>query len=471
MKLKSMVLNNFKNIKSSKIEFKSNNISGIYGPNGSGKTAIVEALEIVQLYFTVNKYNITESNSNSDTNLSQMLKKEIFRLIKKGEKTLAIELEIEGNKDTFKIELSFTKDALNNIIVSKENILVKDTLKKRQKFKTFISLDNSEPLVYPKLILRNDTKMESNNIISQILLDQGISNQSLLVKFSELNSFIALIYQLLEHNNSKEVKIPLNNALDEFFVKFSVIFEYIRKIFIVTLQDQALSNLFLMKLTIHTKNSHGSAPITLKGEHNPLHIDIAQEVVNNVEQFNKIFKYLIPNSELICKITPLEDSSETLVSLYIKKDNIEINIDNESAGIKKLISIAAALIYCMQDENALIVIDELDAHIFEYLLAEILKNMSEIAKGQLVFTAHNLSVMEVLDSNSIIITSIKDGDVSYNYFKKVSKTANLRQRYLRSQFMWSEDNINPLELNSSSLRASMRNLVESDKYYSIYKRN
>jgi AAA15 family ATPase/GTPase len=125
----------------------------------------------------------------------------------------------------------------------------------------------------------------------------------------------------------------------------------------------------------------------------------------------------------------------------------------------------------MQDENALIVIDELDAHIFEYLLAEILKNMSEIAKGQLVFTAHNLSVMEVLDSNSIIITSIKDGDVSYNYFKKVSKTANLRQRYLRSQFMWSEDNINPLELNSSSLRASMRNLVESDKYYSIYKRN
>lgn len=52
----------------------------------------------------------------------------------------------------------------------------------------------------------------------------------------------------------------------------------------------------------------------------------------------------------------------------------------------------------MQDENALIVIDELDAHIFEYLLAEILKNMSEIAKGQLVFTAHNLSVMEVLDS-------------------------------------------------------------------------
>lgn len=114
-------------------------------------------------------------------------------------------------------------------------------------------MDNSEPLEYPKLILRNDTKMESNNIISQILLDQGISNQSLLVKFSELNSFIALIYQLLEHNNSKEVKIPLNNPLDEFFTKFSVIFEYIRKIFIVTLQDQALSNLFLMKLTIHTK--------------------------------------------------------------------------------------------------------------------------------------------------------------------------------------------------------------------------
>ena len=60
MKLKAIELKNFKNINDSKIEFKSNNLSGIYGPNGTGKTSIVESLEILQRYFRIEKEFLEE---------------------------------------------------------------------------------------------------------------------------------------------------------------------------------------------------------------------------------------------------------------------------------------------------------------------------------------------------------------------------------------------------------------------------
>lgn len=47
MNIKEIRFENFKNIKNSIIEFR-NNLSGIYGPNGTGKAFIVEVLK---LYF------------------------------------------------------------------------------------------------------------------------------------------------------------------------------------------------------------------------------------------------------------------------------------------------------------------------------------------------------------------------------------------------------------------------------------
>jgi len=118
------------------------------------------------------------------------------------------------------------------------------------------------------------------------------------------------------------------------------------------------------------------------------------------------------------------------------------------------------LIYCIQDENALVVIDELDAHIFEYLLAVILEQISKIAKGQLIFTAHNLSPMERLKGENIIVTSLDEDEINYSYFKRISKTTNLRQKYIRSQAIWSEDNINPLNISETEIALYMRKLVK-----------
>ena len=47
IQIQSITLNNFKNVAHGSVEFK-NHVLGVYGQNGSGKTAIVNALEFLQ---------------------------------------------------------------------------------------------------------------------------------------------------------------------------------------------------------------------------------------------------------------------------------------------------------------------------------------------------------------------------------------------------------------------------------------
>jgi AAA15 family ATPase/GTPase len=77
------------------------------------------------------------------------------------------------------------------------------------------------------------------------------------------------------------------------------------------------------------------------------------------------------------------------------------------------------------------VIDELDAGIFEYLLGEILQIISENGKGQLIFTSHNLRPLEMLDTSSIIFTTTNPKN-RYMRFTNVKSNNNLRNLYYRS---------------------------------------
>lgn len=59
-------------------------------------------------------------------------------------------------------------------------------------------------------------------------------------------------------------------------------------------------------------------------------------------------------------------------------------------GIIKIISILNALIQAFGNPSICLAIDELDAGVFEYMLGELLDIYRKSAKGQLLFTLHNL---------------------------------------------------------------------------------
>ena len=449
MKILSLTVENFKNILNATIDFK-NNLSGIYGPNGTGKTAVIEALEIITLYFTPKK-----SKEYGDE-----LKNKIRKSINVNSSTMGIEVIFEDNEYFYKLKLSFQKDNLNseNIFATAEELWIKEIAKKNNKFRNIVLVNNSSETIMPQLYFKE--KYEYQTEIEKLLQSKAITKKSLYLEFDKLNSYLSLINSEI----TAESKNILTKEIQIFNEHWNKIEKTIMTMFVITLKEQALYNLeIVLPLKAHLDNSHGTLPINIGKDRGNIYDEkIVEYLERVVEQIGDIFSVIIPDSQLKLEKKDVkieENTKKVAVNLYIIKNGNKIAVENESTGIIKLISLLSALIYYVQDENAIVLIDELDIHIFEYLLATLLEKLSKFAKGQLIFTAHNLLPMEKLNRNSIIISTCEDGNTSYVYFKGTSGTTNFRQKYLRSQNMWSETNIAPLLLNESALELYLKNLV------------
>lgn len=87
-----------------------------------------------------------------------------------------------------------------------------------------------------------------------------------------------------------------------------------------------------------------------------------------------------------------------------------------------------------------VVIDELDSGIFEYLLGEILKIISEKGQGQLIFTSHNLRPLETLDKSFIVFTTTNPNN-RYIRLTNVKENNNLRNFYYRNIVLGGQDEV------------------------------
>lgn len=119
------------------------------------------------------------------------------------------------------------------------------------------------------------------------------------------------------------------------------------------------------------------------------------------------------------------------IELISRRGQVQIPIKYESEGIIKIISVLNALICVYNNSSMCLIIDELDAGIFEYLLGELLSVFDKGAKGQLIFTSHNLRALEMLHKKSIIFSTTNPQN-RYIHLQNVKSNNNLRDMYLRS---------------------------------------
>ncbi|HBE87038.1 MAG TPA: hypothetical protein DDW53_19320 [Lachnoclostridium sp.] len=78
-----------------------------------------------------------------------------------------------------------------------------------------------------------------------------------------------------------------------------------------------------------------------------------------------------------------------------------------------------------------LIIDELDAGVYEYLLGELLSVFEKGAKGQLIFTSHNLRALEMINKSSIVFSTTNPSN-RYIRLQNIKSNHNLRDMYLRS---------------------------------------
>mgnify|MGYP005774539823 CR=1 FL=1 len=112
------------------------------------------------------------------------------------------------------------------------------------------------------------------------------------------------------------------------------------------------------------------------------------------------------------------------------RGDARIPIRYESEGIKKILSVLSLLIAVYNESSVCVAIDELDAGIYEYLLGELLQILEESGRGQLLFTSHNLRPLEMIGKNGLIFTTAN----ARNRYVRLTGTGsgNLRDSYLRS---------------------------------------
>jgi AAA15 family ATPase/GTPase len=118
------------------------------------------------------------------------------------------------------------------------------------------------------------------------------------------------------------------------------------------------------------------------------------------------------------------------IQLMSLKNQKAIPLKYESEGIKKIISVLQLLIAVYNNSSVTVAIDELDAGVFEYLLGEMLKIISEKGKGQLIFTSHNLRPLETLDRGFIAFTTTNPSN-RYIRLTNIKDNNNLRDFYFR----------------------------------------
>lgn len=154
----------------------------------------------------------------------------------------------------------------------------------------------------------------------------------------------------------------------------------------------------------------------------------------------------------------LMDSGEDgyRVELVSVRENMPpIPIRMESEGIIKIISILNVLIQAFGDASVCLAIDELDAGIFEYMLGELLDIFNKSAKGQLIFTSHNLRALEMLDKDSIMF-STANPDRRYIRMKNIKASNNLRDMYLRGITLGGQDEVIYEETDSLRIARAFR---------------
>ena len=449
MSIKSIEIKNFKTIKDSKIEFK-RNLSAIYGPNGTGKTAIIEVLDIMKSYFT-NPF--IKDNT---------LKEKILKGISFGEKNLIISIIFSINQFDYKILIEFNKFNDEALYVSREELSLKE-INSRRKFKNIVKILNSEDLLSPEIYIENSIKNNFDILKKSVFKEIEGGAKRFINEFSNLSSYLSLIIKYSNSNEKELISIPKELGL--VITEFSKIQKIFLNMVIITLEEQALYNLnLLIPMNIHTNDVHGTLAVNYRDSKGNIYSEKEAKILEDtVKEINSIFSTIIPNSKLSTerKVDRLEGEELKIgVNIYVEKDGRKLLLDQESTGIIKLVSLLSIILYYIKDKEAIVAIDEFDIHIFEYLLALFLEKISLYAKGQLIFTAHNLLPMEKLDKESIIIsTKDEEKGVKYVYLKGASLTTNLRQKYLRSQSMWTEKNIEPLLLNSSALEMFIKKLL------------
>lgn len=416
VRIEAIKIKNFKGINDGEVSFSENSflsikdfdvdyssILGIYGQNGSGKTAIIDALRIIK-YLTS----------------GEILPNNIKDYISTGFTSSSIEI-------SFLIEDVKKYYCIYNIEFSNINNALKIT---SEKISYFDNVDKSMIHLYDYNI----------NRVAKIT--------GSLFKNLDKNEQFALSFNVLNNYNSNDQKSTIFNKtiIDTFNKGKNIQKDYFNLLNnIMTFSKMYLA---IYQISYFDNNSNFGIRMRLSEFDNKniqckdSFIPFSKASISKfyfesfkliIDKMNIVMDKIIPSYKIIINEPTdilLPDGTYVSFNLLVNKNDTTYDIQYESNGIKKIISILSGYIDAFNNEGTCIVIDEFDSGVFEYLFGELLYAFEELGSGQLIFTSHNLRPLEKLSYKNLFFTTL-DKYNKYSRIKGVKETTNLRDKYYR----------------------------------------
>lgn len=423
-------------------------ILGIYGQNGSGKTAIVDTLYYLQ-QIMIGQTIPDEISEYIDVNSEQA---KVFADFHIYEKSLIYEVSY----------ILIIKRQGKSIEIVRETLscAVNDGDRRRNKT-TFMDYnrENREVVFAPKKkleeVIEKNKEIKTDLIVARKLAEK--SNCSYIFGESSREIFCKEYDNSFKHC-SIVIRALFQFALKDLFVIRNTHSGFISANFILPMafkieQDQVgMKGDFVIPLT---------EPVVLNEKRKELLYTI-------VNQMNVVLYTIIPGMKIY--VTDygkqmMDDGKEGYkVELMSVRDGIlPIPIRMESEGIIKIISILNALIQAFGNSSICLAIDELDAGIFEYMLGELLDIFNRSAKGQLIFTSHNLRALEMLETESIMFSTTNPNH-RYIRMKNVKTSNNFRDMYLRGITLGGQEEVIYEETDSLKIARAFRKAGRNSYY-------
>ena len=450
VRLSSLKISNIKNVRVGQIvmpntcqkhlTYKTAEVLGLYGQNGSGKTAVIDTLYYLQKIMigsTLDKKVANYIDAASD-------QAEIIADFNIFIETIIYEV-------SYKIILQRSGDGANIVRETLSCAINKNDSRSNKTVFIDYRRSQSENVFAPKKRFDEVVEANAENKTDLIVARKIAEKSNCSYIFGEgSREIFCQDYENHFRHYSEVIKALFQFALKDLFV-------------IRNTHSGVISANFLLPMAFKIEQKE----IGMKGD---FAVPLTEPVVLNeerkkildmiVEQINMVLFTIIPGMKIDVYHygMQLTDSGENgyRVELVSVRENMPpIPIRMESEGIIKIISILNALIQAFGNPSICLAVDELDAGIFEYMLGELLDIFNKSAKGQLIFTSHNLRALEMLDKDNIMFSTVNP-ERRYIRMKNVKASNNLRDMYIRGITLGGQDEVIYEETDSLRIARAFR---------------
>ena len=355
-----------------------NNVKGIYGENGTGKTAIITAVSIVKEFLFNDNYL---RDSHNQALLRELINKNTREFFFRCEFVTQVELFL-----IYEYEVRFVLDENDEVYVSYESLKYRKNSNKNKQMTLFICNNGEFEVLDTAESIRSVVIEKTRNLLSK-------------------QSALFLIFMILGKDSDKDVLSIYYICPVLFFLLIFVYFD----------REDKHSD-FIKRNKLNELKNNPSADELRKellkeiptNEKRILIRDYSDYVkkIQRLERFVRLFK---PDLKKI-DIDKTEDKDYYECKLLMNYGSYRVDKEFESTGIKKIIELYDAFV---QAANGFIVfIDEMDSNINDIYLCKLIEYFKYYGKGQLCFTSHNVDPMSVLkDSNKSIDFLTRDNRI------------------------------------------------------------